>query len=424
MSDEGNNGSPADPLSLVVEAARELSRHDDPAAVMRLAQQYGRRIIHFDRSLAASRRELPPPQIRITRSDAPDTRFHDPAGHDEFPILTGGLLAELLYAGRPRLVSDLPVPPDDPAVEYLSGMRSLAAIPQFRAGEAVDMVFHLRREPNAFSPERFADLVLMSSLFSQAVGNLARARELQEAERSIKEQYDIIATLSNTVMNSAMDLKDYSKVLEQRVRERTAELAEAQLDTIYMLAVASEAKDDDTGQHVRRIQHLTTSLALELGMEQSEADTIGRAAILHDVGKIHVPDRILKKPDRLTPDEIATMQSHTVVGERILGDKPFFATARRIARGHHENFDGSGYPDASRGDAIPIEARIVHLADVYDALVSPRVYKSAWTQRQADEFIVEASGQMFDPELVRAFSHLAPRWAQWTPSSAVAAWSR
>jgi putative two-component system response regulator len=113
-----------------------------------------------------------------------------------------------------------------------------------------------------------------------------------------------------------------------------------------------------------------------------------------------------------------TMQGHTVWGERILGDKPFFSAARRIARSHHENWDGSGYPDAMRGNAIPIEARIVHLADVYDALVSPRVYKAAWTPRQAAEFIVEASGQMFDPELVRVFTHISPRLTTPTPEPA------
>ena len=410
MTGNGTNGD-AHLLAQVIEAARELSSLDDPAAVMRLAQKHGRRIIRFDRSLAASRRELPPTQIRITRSDAPGTSFHDPTGREEFPVIAGGLLADLLYAGQPKVIDDLHVARSDPSVDYLADMRSMAAIPQFRDGEPVDMVFHLRREAGAFDRDRFADLVLMSSLFSQAVSNLARARELQEAERSIKEQYDIIANLSNTVMSSALDLKDYSKVLEQRVRERTRQLSEAQLDTIYMLAVASEAKDDDTGQHVRRIEQLTRSLASELGMDETEADSVGHAAILHDVGKIHVPDQILRKPGKLTADELATMQEHTVVGERILGDKPFFAPARRVARSHHENWDGSGYPDGARGGEIAVEARIVHLADVYDALVSPRVYKAAWTQRQAAEFIVEASGQMFDPELVRAFTHVAPRWA-------------
>jgi HD-GYP domain-containing protein (c-di-GMP phosphodiesterase class II) len=282
-------------------------------------------------------------------------------------------------------------------------MKSMAAMPQFRGGEAVDMVFHLRRQRAAFHPERFAELVLISSLFGQSINNLARAHELAKAEQSIKEQYDIIAKLSTNVMNSAMDLKDYSKTLEQRVRERTAELNEANLDAIYMLALASEAKDQDTGDHLRRIQGLTRDLAMELGMDHHEADELGRASILHDVGKMHVPDAILKKPGKLTAEEMATMQEHTVAGERILGDNPYFAAARKIARSHHENFDGSGYPDRTSGDVIPIEARIVHLADVFDALISPRVYKAAWTPPEAADFIREARGHMFDPEIVRAF---------------------
>jgi putative nucleotidyltransferase with HDIG domain len=392
-----------DLLALVLEAAREMSRHDDPSAVTDLAIAHGRRILRFDRSIAATRREIPSPAIRVTRSDAPGTDFHDPTGHDEFPLITSGVLAELLHAGEPRLIDDLSVSPSDPAAMYLSGMRSLVAIPQFRLGRADDMVFHLRREPASFRPERFAELVLITSLFGQTINNLARARELAERERSIKEQYDIIANLSNTVMDSAMDLKHDNEVLEMRVRARTAELVEANLDTIYMLALASEAKDQDTGDHLRRMQKLTRTLALELGMKQSDAESLGHAAILHDVGKMHVPDSILKKPGPLTPEETLIMQEHTIAGERILADKPFFAQARRIARSHHENWDGSGYPDAIRRAEIPIEARIVHLADVFDALTSPRVYKAAWMPREAADFIREASGQMFDPQIVRSF---------------------
>jgi HD-GYP domain-containing protein (c-di-GMP phosphodiesterase class II) len=402
----------------VLEAAREMSRHEDPSQVMRIALAHGRRVIQFDRSFAATRRELEPARIRLTRADAPGTTFHDPTGKDEFPAIDGGLLSDLLYAGQPRLIDDLVVADSDPAARYLAGMRSLAAIPQFRSGEPLDMVFHLRRERAAFSADQFPDVVLVSTLFGQAMSNLARARELQDAERSMKEQYDIIANLSNTVMSSALDLKDYSKQLERRVRERTAELHEAHTDTIYMLAVASEAKDQDTGDHLRRIYRHTKALAAELGYDEDEADRLAYAGVLHDVGKMHVPDDILKKPGPLTADEMRTMQEHTVWGERILGEKPYFAAARRIARSHHENWDGSGYPDATRGDAIPIEARIVHLADVYDALVSPRVYKAAWTPRQAAEFIVEAGGQMFDPEIVRVFTHISPRLMTLEPTTA------
>jgi HD-GYP domain-containing protein (c-di-GMP phosphodiesterase class II) len=415
---EGSSNGNSDLLALVLTAAREISRHDDPVQVTRIALTHGRKILHFDRSLAASRRDMEPGQIRIIRSDAPCTDFHDPTGREEFPPLSGGLLATLLYAGEPKIIDELIVAPDDPSARYLEGMKSMAAIPQFRGGEAVDMVFHLRRAPAAYHADRFAELVLISSLFGQSINNLARAHELAKAEQAIKEQYDIIAKLSTNVMNSAMDLKDYSKTLERRVRERTAELNEANLDAIYMLALASEAKDQDTGDHLRRIQGLTRTLALELGMDHHEADELGRASILHDVGKIHVPDAILKKPGKLTPEEMATMQSHTVAGERILGDNAYFASARRIARSHHENFDGSGYPDRAAGQSIAVEARIVHLADVYDALISPRVYKAAWTPREATDFIREGAGQMFDPDVVRAFESAMQRQASSPPSPA------
>jgi HD-GYP domain-containing protein (c-di-GMP phosphodiesterase class II) len=400
---EGNPNGNGDLLSLVLGAAREMSRHEDPAEVTRIALAHGRKILRFDRSITATRRDMESGAVRITRCDAPGTNFHDPTGRDEFPPHSGGLLATLLYGGEPVLIEDLLVPADDPSAPYLQGMRSMAAIPQFRGGEAVDMVFQLRAQPGAFRADRFAELVLISSLFGQSINNLARAQELAKAEQSIKDQYEIISKLSTTVMNSAMDLKDYSKVLEQRVRERTKELHEANLDAIYMLALASEAKDQDTGEHLRRIQGLTRTLATELGMHDHEAEELGRASILHDVGKMHVPDAILKKPGKLTPDEMATMQEHTVAGERILGENPYFSVARKIARSHHENFDGSGYPDRVAGEKIPVEARIVHLADVFDALTSPRVYKAAWTPAEATDFIRGAGRHMFDPEVVKAF---------------------
>lgn len=231
----------------------------------------------------------------------------------------------------------------------------------------------------------------------------------KQAEAELKNQYQIIAKLSNTILDQAMGLKDYSHVLEERVRERTAELREANFETIYMLAIACEAKDEDTGRHVRRIQEYVRLLSRELGMADADADEIGYSAVLHDVGKMHVPDEILKKPGPLTDEERATIQQHTVMGERILCDNPFFARARRIARSHHENWDGTGYPDRSSGIAIPIEARIVHLADVYDALTTPRVYKHAWSASDAAAVITESRGRMFDPDVVRAFESLVAR---------------
>jgi HD-GYP domain-containing protein (c-di-GMP phosphodiesterase class II) len=133
--------------------------------------------------------------------------------------------------------------------------------------------------------------------------------------------------------------------------------------------------------------------------------------VLHDVGKMHVPDHILKKPGPLTPDERKLIEEHTIIGERILSEAPFFNRARAIARSHHENWDASGYPDATVGNAIPIEARIVHLADVYDALTSPRDYKHAWSSDDAAGVIRESRGKMFDPDVAKAFESLFARGA-------------
>src|SRR5206468_3740819 len=140
----------------------------------------------------------------------------------------------------------------------------------------------------------------------------------------------------------------------RRGRGRTAERHEANMDAIYMLAVASESKDEDTGAHVRRLERYSRTLARELGFGEREAETVGYSAILHDIGKIHVPDHILKKPGPLTDDERRVIQEHTLAGEHILSVKPFFHMARRIARHHHENWDGSGYPDRAAGADIPV----------------------------------------------------------------------
>ncbi|MHC5114343.1 MAG: HD-GYP domain-containing protein [Planctomycetota bacterium] len=221
---------------------------------------------------------------------------------------------------------------------------------------------------------------------------------------AMQEAYEHVASLSDTVLEQALDLKHYSRTLEERVRERTADLHKANVDAIYMLAVASEARDADTGAHVRRIQRYTEVMAAAVG--EPDAESLGRSAILHDVGKIHVPDRILKKPGALTDEERRQMQSHTVVGESILSDKPFFQEARRIARSHHENWDGSGYPDGLAERDIALAARIVHLVDVYDALRSPRVYKEAWSEERAADVIRHGAGSDFDPDLVRVFEDL------------------
>lgn len=240
----------------------------------------------------------------------------------------------------------------------------------------------------------------------QLVVTLNDISRQKQAENEAQEQLGHLSRLGDVVIQQALTLEDQSRELEERVRQRTRDLDEANMEAIYMLAVASEAKDYDTGAHVRRIQHYARALALRIGLPEREAERIAYSAILHDVGKMQVPDEVLKKPALLTSAERDVIELHTTVGERILSKRPFFDEARRIARSHHENWDGSGYPDRLAGADIPLSARIVRLVDVFDGLISARAYKAAWPLEDAARYVRANSGKLFDPRLVAAFESL------------------
>ncbi len=194
--------------------------------------------------------------------------------------------------------------------------------------------------------------------------------------------------------------------LDRRLKLASENLKDAYQDAVTMLSFACEGKDEDTGFHVQRVRHFTAALAREIGLSEEESRHMGVMSILHDIGKLNIPDAILKKPAKLNPEEWAIMQEHALHGVRILGSNPFYAVAREIAGGHHENWDGSGYPQQLEGEAIPRSARLVRVADVFDALTSRRPYKEPWTLEAALDCLREQSGKQFDPAIVAAFLRL------------------
>lgn len=185
--------------------------------------------------------------------------------------------------------------------------------------------------------------------------------------------------------------------------------------------MAAEYKDNETGLHVIRMSHFSKVLALAAGFSESAAEELLNAAPMHDVGKIGIPDAVLRKPGKLDEQEWQIMRQHVEIGARIIGEHSsgLLRTAQRIALSHHEKWDGTGYPNGLSGEDIPLEGRIVAIADVFDALTSVRPYKQAWPVEEAVAFLREQSGRHFDPRLVELFIGCLPeilqikeRWAE------------
>lgn len=215
-----------------------------------------------------------------------------------------------------------------------------------------------------------------------------------------------------------MSLKNYQNQLEDMVLERTIELEHTKDVIIKTMGILAEFRDAETGSHIQRTQYYVMSLAKYIRRNESYKaqltdeviQALFKSSPLHDIGKIAIPDVILRKPDKLTDEEFEIMKQHTVGGkqaiESIANDLPgelFIQYASEIAYTHHEKWDGSGYPRGLSGESIPISGRIMAIADVYDALISERVYKPAFSHEKAKEIIVSDSGKHFDPMLVEAF---------------------
>jgi putative two-component system response regulator len=208
-------------------------------------------------------------------------------------------------------------------------------------------------------------------------------------------------------------LADRAACLAAEIAEATRDLQRREEEIICRLARAIGFRDGDTGDHVDRVAQIARMLAEALGEDETFVRNLGLVAPLHDVGKIGVPDAILNKPGRLDPDELAIMRGHVGIGAKILagGDSDLVQMAEAIAAGHHERWDGTGYPQGLAGSDIPLAARITAVADVFDALCSERPYKRAWPAEEAYAEICRCAGSHFDPACVAAFARSWPRIA-------------
>jgi putative two-component system response regulator len=204
--------------------------------------------------------------------------------------------------------------------------------------------------------------------------------------------------------------EDQNKILELKVQERTKELRYTQFDIIRRLAQAAEFRDGDTGIHILRMSHYCLKFGQALGLDPKDCDLLYHASPLHDVGKIGIPDNILLKPGRLTPEEFEIMKTHTTIGAKLLSgsDSEVMKLAEIIALTHHEKWDGTGYPRRLKGDDIPLLGHICSFCDVFDALTSKRPYKPAWSVEDAVAEMIKMKDTHFNPRLLDRFVSILP----------------
>lgn len=204
------------------------------------------------------------------------------------------------------------------------------------------------------------------------------------------------------------DLKNQNAILDQKIKKRRMELKASQLEAVERLGLAAEYRDEETGQHIKRISEYCRLIGIHLGFTTEGNENLAIASTMHDVGKIGIPDHIIMKPGKLTADEWEIMKNHTVIGAKLLSESEseILQAAETIALTHHEKWDGTGYPNGLKGEEIPLIGRIVCMCDMFDTLVSERPYKESWSIKSAIQEIKNKSGTYFDPKLVELFSTL------------------
>jgi putative two-component system response regulator len=320
----------------------------------------------------------------------------------------GGLVPRPVLSGRLAIEAALIDPPDlvllDVRMPEMSGVDVCRWFKQDRRLWSIPVIFISGIEDTHDKVEVF------------------RAGAVDFVSRPFQDE-EVLARVHTHLRLSALqaELLSHSAQLERRIAEQVRTVTASQLATIFALAKLAEARDDDTGHHIERVQTFSRMLAEQLREMRLHAaqltvafiDNLYQTASLHDIGKVGVPDAILAKPGKLTPAEFAEMKKHSVLGANTLStvldkhpDNQFLRVGVDVARSHHEKWDGSGYPDGLEGAAIPLAARIVAVADFYDALTSKRCYRPAFGHEDTCQMIREGSGTHFAPDVAAAFDTL------------------
>ena len=259
---------------------------------------------------------------------------------------------------------------------------------------------------------RYVPIIMLTGDVTPAVKEKALEAGVADFLRKDFDMAEMLLRVRNVVRTQQLyrQVQRQKSWLEETVRVRTRQLQAARREVLERLALAAEFRDDQTGEHTRRVGQLSAMIAGALGEDSSFVDAIGTAALLHDLGKIGVPDPILLKKGPLTDEERDVMREHTTIGAAILNDctEPVMRMARQIALTHHEWWNGAGYPRGLREAEIPLEGRIVSVADAFDAMTSDRPYRKAISAEAAIAELEKHSGTQFDPQVVRSFRHVIP----------------
>jgi putative two-component system response regulator len=340
------------------------------------------------------------------------------------PAISGERLLQILVIDDSRSVRALIAHTlrmiDDTEVEVAADPRQALGLCEWRQFDLVLVDYEMPHMTGIEVAARLREradyaavpIVMVTSHIDRAVRMEAIGAGITEFLGKPFERVELQARVRNllALRRAQIELSEYASGLAEAVERATARIAKGEEEIIWRLARAIEQRDGSTGCHVSRVATIASLIASELGLDAEHCRMIYLATPLHDVGKIGIPDAVLNKTGKLTDTEMAQMREHVGIGVRILegGSSDLLRIAEAIAGGHHEKWDGSGYPNRIAGEAIPIEARVAAVADVFDALCSERPYKRAWTLDEAYREIVANSGSHFDPACVSAFQRLWP----------------